>query len=170
MVPRIHRRAAKRAFRLRGIDGKLVAGTRKRLRDMTVRSQGSELPDSALTRVVTRLSSLRVSAVKATLVVLAVRVGLELHLHSLGYITLSADSFGRVLSSAVWASDPRAISAGPWLPLYPYLLGSLLRVHWDLVAIQRPEYGGGEIWFDDELIRQDGRFLPADLAGLNEGL
>ncbi len=40
-------------------------------------------------------------------------------------------------------------------------------VHWDLVYIQRPEYGGGEIWFDDELIRKDGRFVTEDLLGLN---
>jgi aminopeptidase len=48
--------------------------------------------------------------------------------------------------------------------------GNRSRVHWDLVLIQTPEYGGGELWLDDELIRKDGRFLPADLAGLNEGL
>ncbi len=40
-------------------------------------------------------------------------------------------------------------------------------VHWDLVLIQRPEYGGGEIYFDGELIRKDGRFL-GELEVLNE--
>lgn len=40
-------------------------------------------------------------------------------------------------------------------------------VHWDLVMIQTEEYGGGEIWFDDELIRKDGRFVPDYLQGLN---
>jgi aminopeptidase len=40
-------------------------------------------------------------------------------------------------------------------------------VHWDMVLIQRPEWGGGEIWFDDELIRKDGMFLPKDLKPLN---
>ncbi|MFA5676351.1 MAG: aminopeptidase [Christensenellales bacterium] len=40
-------------------------------------------------------------------------------------------------------------------------------VHWDLVLIQRPEYGGGEIYFDGELVRKDGRFL-GDLEVLNE--
>ncbi|MDF1751970.1 MAG: aminopeptidase [Verrucomicrobiales bacterium] len=40
-------------------------------------------------------------------------------------------------------------------------------VHWDLVNIQRPEYGGGEIYFDGELIRKDGQFLPEDLKSLN---
>ena len=39
--------------------------------------------------------------------------------------------------------------------------------HWDLVMIQRPEYGGGEIWFDDVLIRKDGRFVIPELDGLN---
>lgn len=45
--------------------------------------------------------------------------------------------------------------------------GNRSAVHWDLVQIQRPEWGGGEIWFDDELIRKDGLFLPKDLRGLN---
>ena len=40
-------------------------------------------------------------------------------------------------------------------------------VHWDLVCIQRPEYGGGEIWLDDELVRKDGLFVPRELACLN---
>ena len=34
-------------------------------------------------------------------------------------------------------------------------------------CIQTPEYGGGEIWFDGELIRKDGRFVLAELEGLN---
>lgn len=48
--------------------------------------------------------------------------------------------------------------------------GNRSAIHWDLVLIQRPDYGGGEIWLDDELIRRDGRFLPDDLQGLNAGL
>ena len=40
-------------------------------------------------------------------------------------------------------------------------------VHWDLVMIQRPEYGGGEIYFDDVLIRKDGLFTPPELMCLN---
>jgi aminopeptidase len=48
--------------------------------------------------------------------------------------------------------------------------GNRSRVHWDLVLIQTPEFGGGEVWFDGELIRKDGRFIPADLQPLNEGL
>ncbi len=45
--------------------------------------------------------------------------------------------------------------------------GNKSQVHWDMVCIQRPEKGGGEIRFDDELIRKDGRFIPADLQPLN---
>jgi aminopeptidase len=40
-------------------------------------------------------------------------------------------------------------------------------VHWDIVNIQRPEYGGGKIYFDGELIREDGRFVAEDLKSLN---
>lgn len=40
-------------------------------------------------------------------------------------------------------------------------------VHWDLVFIQRPEYGGGEIYFDDILIRKDGLFVLPELDCLN---
>lgn len=45
--------------------------------------------------------------------------------------------------------------------------GNRSQVHWDLVNIQRPEYGGGEIYFDGELIRKDGLFVPDDLTPLN---
>jgi aminopeptidase len=45
--------------------------------------------------------------------------------------------------------------------------GNRSAVHWDMVLIQRPEWGGGEVWFDDELIRKNGIFLPRDLKPLN---
>ncbi|MCR4436875.1 MAG: aminopeptidase [Clostridiales bacterium] len=45
--------------------------------------------------------------------------------------------------------------------------GNKSAIHWDLVLIQRPEYGGGEIWFDDVLIRKDGVFVPQELQCLN---
>ena len=48
--------------------------------------------------------------------------------------------------------------------------GNRSQVHWDLVLIQRSDYGGGEIWFDGELIRKDGFFIPEDLTALNVGL
>jgi aminopeptidase len=36
-------------------------------------------------------------------------------------------------------------------------------IHWDLVLIQRPDYGGGEMWFDGKLVRKDGVFTDASL-------
>lgn len=45
--------------------------------------------------------------------------------------------------------------------------GNRSQVHWDLVCIQREEYGGGEIWFDDELIRKDGIFIAPEFSILN---
>ncbi len=45
--------------------------------------------------------------------------------------------------------------------------GNRSQVHWDMVCIQRPEYGGGEIWFDGKLIRKDGLFVPKSLHKLN---
>ncbi len=45
--------------------------------------------------------------------------------------------------------------------------GNRSAVHWDMVLIQRPEWGGGEVWFDGELIRKDGLFVPKDLRPLN---
>ena len=45
--------------------------------------------------------------------------------------------------------------------------GNRSDVHWDMVMIQRPEHGGGEIRFDDVLIRKDGLFVLPELEGLN---
>lgn len=45
--------------------------------------------------------------------------------------------------------------------------GNSSSVHWDLVLIQREDFGGGEIWFDDVLIRKNGIFQIPELEGLN---
>ncbi|GGG89557.1 aminopeptidase [Paenibacillus radicis (ex Gao et al. 2016)] len=45
--------------------------------------------------------------------------------------------------------------------------GNRSSIHWDLVLIQRPDYGGGEIYFDNVLIRKDGVFVLPELEGLN---
>jgi aminopeptidase len=47
--------------------------------------------------------------------------------------------------------------------------GNRSKIHWDLVQIQRPDYGGGTILFDGEPIRVDGMFIPTDLQPLNPG-
>jgi len=45
--------------------------------------------------------------------------------------------------------------------------GNRSQVHWDMVSIQRKDYGGGEIYFDGKLVRRDGEFLPRALRSLN---
>ena len=45
--------------------------------------------------------------------------------------------------------------------------GNKSQVHWDMVNIQRPEYGGGSIYFDGKLIRKDGLFVKKNLLCLN---
>jgi aminopeptidase len=45
--------------------------------------------------------------------------------------------------------------------------GNQSQIHWDMVNIQRKDYGGGEIYFDGKLIRKNGIFLPKNLEKLN---
>ncbi|MEI8292888.1 MAG: aminopeptidase [bacterium] len=45
--------------------------------------------------------------------------------------------------------------------------GNTSRIHWDMVCIQRPDYGGGEVWFDGKLVRKDGLFTLPALKKLN---
>ena len=45
--------------------------------------------------------------------------------------------------------------------------GNRSAVHWDMVMIQTPACGGGEIRFDDRLIRKDGLFVIDELKPLN---
>lgn len=45
--------------------------------------------------------------------------------------------------------------------------GNTSAIHWDLVWIQREDYGGGEVYFDDVLIRKDGLFVLDSLKSIN---
>ncbi|MBK6910868.1 MAG: aminopeptidase [bacterium] len=45
--------------------------------------------------------------------------------------------------------------------------GNRSQIHWDLVCMQRPEKGGGEIWFDGQLIRKDGKFVHEAFLAMN---
>jgi aminopeptidase len=45
--------------------------------------------------------------------------------------------------------------------------GNRSQVHWDLVLMMDPDHGGGEVWFDDVLVRRDGSFVLEELQGLN---
>ncbi len=45
--------------------------------------------------------------------------------------------------------------------------GNASGIHWDLVMRQDPAAGGGRMYFDGVLVREDGRFVVPELAGLN---
>jgi aminopeptidase len=45
--------------------------------------------------------------------------------------------------------------------------GNRSSIHWDMVLLQNANHGGGEVWFDDRLVRKDGRFVVPELDGLN---
>lgn len=45
--------------------------------------------------------------------------------------------------------------------------GNRSSVHWDMVLIQTREWGGGEMYFDGELVRKDGLFVLEELKALN---
>jgi aminopeptidase len=45
--------------------------------------------------------------------------------------------------------------------------GNRSQVHWDMVSIQRSDWGGGEMWFDGKLVRKNGKFLAKNLVKLN---
>jgi len=45
--------------------------------------------------------------------------------------------------------------------------GNHSNIHWDMVMIQREDYGGGDMFFDDVLVRKNGRFVIPELESLN---
>ena len=45
--------------------------------------------------------------------------------------------------------------------------GNRSQIHWDMVSIQRADYGGGEVWFDGKLLRKNGLFVLPELQSLN---
>lgn len=46
--------------------------------------------------------------------------------------------------------------------------GNKSAIHWDLISNHKTEFGGGEIYFDDVLIRKNGKFILPELFALNE--
>jgi aminopeptidase len=44
---------------------------------------------------------------------------------------------------------------------------NLSSIHWDIVLNQCEKWGGGRLWFDDVLVRENGRFVLDELQGLN---
>lgn len=47
--------------------------------------------------------------------------------------------------------------------------GNRSAIHWDMVLLQDAAHGGGQVFFDGVLVRQDGQFVLPELAGLNPG-
>lgn len=45
--------------------------------------------------------------------------------------------------------------------------GNTSKIHWDLIYRMQPNFGGGEIWFDDVLIQKDGVYVLEELQPLN---
>jgi aminopeptidase len=41
--------------------------------------------------------------------------------------------------------------------------GNRSAIHWDLVCIQTPKYGGGNVWLDGKLVRENGDWVHPDL-------
>ena len=86
---------------------------------------------------------------------------------SLGLNPLIKDPIGDILY------DEKIIGSIHFTPGSSYkdaYNGNDSSIHWDLVLIQRKEYGGGELYFDDKLIRKDGLFVLDELKNLNYGL
>lgn len=83
---------------------------------------------------------LEVSAVWAgglLFVVLVGRLYATYRLYGLGFNSISADEFGRMIDAANWAKQPYALWYGPWLPFHSYFFGMILRFHWDLLWLPR---------------------------------
>ena len=83
---------------------------------------------------------------------------------SLGVNPLILEPFGSALFDEKIAGSFHLTPGAAYERAYN---GNRSAIHWDLVSIQRPEYGGGEIRFDGKLIRKDGLFVAEGLEGLN---
>ncbi len=65
------------------------------------------------------------------------RIMLQLALYQSGFEALTADDFGRVVVAANWAQQPYMLWKGPWLPFHMYLIGTLLRLDWEVLLVPR---------------------------------
>ncbi len=86
---------------------------------------------------------------------------------SLGFNPLITEPMGDILY------DEKIIGSIHFTPGQCYAEapnGNDSSIHWDMVLIQRKEYGGGEIYFDDVLVRKDGLFVLDELKQLNYDL
>jgi hypothetical protein len=65
------------------------------------------------------------------------RLFLQVMLYRSGFMSLSADEFGRTVLAARWAQNPQAIWSGVWLPFHMYLFGTALRLKWEMLYVPR---------------------------------
>jgi hypothetical protein len=65
------------------------------------------------------------------------RVLLQLFLYRSGFISLSADEFGRTILAARWAQSPHTVWHGVWLPFHMYIFGTALRIIWEMLYVPR---------------------------------
>ncbi len=65
------------------------------------------------------------------------RLFLQVMLYRFGFMSLSADEFGRTVLAARWARDPHAVWSGVWLPFHMYLFGAALRLKWEMLYVPR---------------------------------
>ena len=81
--------------------------------------------------------------------------GVNPHISKPMYDTLFDEKMRGSIHMALGSSYPDAFN------------GNKSQIHWDIIQSHEPEFGGGEVWFDDFLIRKDGKFLTKELQVLN---
>jgi hypothetical protein len=68
---------------------------------------------------------------------LLVRLFIQIALYHDGFISLTADEFGRTIVAARWSVHPAFSGGGSWLPFYSYVIGSALHFVWELLWVPR---------------------------------
>ena len=69
--------------------------------------------------------------------IIAGRVILQGLLYRSGFLSITADEFGRTVLAAYWSQNPSMVWSGDWLPFHIYLLGVALWFKWDLLNVPR---------------------------------
>ena len=73
----------------------------------------------------------------AFVLLLMVRLQIQIALYQSGFISLTADEFGRTIVAARWSQHPVLMDSGSWLPLYSVFIGTALRFIWELLWVPR---------------------------------
>ncbi len=70
-------------------------------------------------------------------IILIIRVVLTVFIFRDGFVALTADDYGRIISAANWSKKPFGLWSGPWLPFHMYFFGLLLKLCWNLFWMPR---------------------------------